>query len=156
MEQGYLLDSNVIIGYLAGKIPSSGMEVVSGIIANRPNISVISQIEVLRFNDTPENEAVLEEFINMSKIHPLSNSIVEHTIKLCKQMKIKLPDAIIAATAIIENFTLVTWNIDDFKKISGLVLLDPWNIPVIEDKELITSFLMSGLLKESPDCLQHN
>ena len=135
MGQGYLIDSNVIIGYLAGKIPSSGMEVVSEIIAKRPNISVISQIEVLRFNDTPENEAVLVEFINMSKIHPLSNNIVEYTIKLCKQMKIKLPDAIIAATAIIKDYTLVTRNIDDFKKISDLVLLNPWNIPVIEAKE---------------------
>ena len=135
MEQGYLLDSNVIIGYLAGKIPSSGMEVVSEIVAKRPNISVISQIEVLRFNDTPENEAVLKEFINMSKIHPLSNSIVEYTIKLCKQTKIKLPDAIIVATAIVEGYTLVTRNIDDFKKISALILLNPWDIPVTETKE---------------------
>ena len=128
MEQGYLLDSNVIIGYLAGKIPSSGMEVVSEIVAKRPNISVISQIEVLRFNDTPENEAVLKEFINISKIYPLSNNIVEQTIKLCKQVKIKLPDAIIAATALIENYTLVTRNIDDFKKISSLALFNPWDI----------------------------
>jgi len=135
MGQGYLLDSNVIIGYLAGKIPSSGMEVVSEIVAKRPNISVISQIEVLRFNDTPENEAVLEEFINMSKIHPLSNNIVERTIKLCKQIKIKLPDAIIAATAIVEGYTLVTRNIDDFKKISVLELLNPWDISVTETKE---------------------
>ena len=126
MEQGYLLDSNVIIGYLAGKIPSSGMEVVSEIVAKRPNISVISQIEVLRFNDTSENEAILEEFINMSKIYPLSNNIVERTIKLCKQINLKLPDAIIAATAIIENYTLVTRNIDDFKKAPDLVLLNPW------------------------------
>ena len=108
MGQGYILDSNVIIGYLAGRIPSSGMEIVSEIVSNIPNISVISQIEVLRFNDTPENEAVLEEFINISKIYPLSNNVVERTIKLCKQIKIKLPDAIIAATALSEGFTLVT------------------------------------------------
>jgi len=131
MEQGYFLDSNVIIGYLAGKIPSSGMEIVSEIVSNRPNISVISQIEVLRFNDTPENEAVLKEFINMSKIYPLSNNVVEHTIKLCKQNKISLPDAIIAATALLEGFILVTRNINDFKKISELKLLNPWDITVL-------------------------
>jgi hypothetical protein len=61
MGQGYFLDSNVIIGYLAGQIPFSGMEIVSEAVNDRPNISVISQIEVLRFKDTPENEAVLEE-----------------------------------------------------------------------------------------------
>jgi len=130
MGQGYILDSNVIIGYLAGRIPSSGMEIVSGIVGNIPNISVISQIEVLRFNDTPENEAVLEEFINISKIYPLSNNVVERTIKLCKQIKIKLPDAIIAATALSEGFTLVTRNINDFIKIPDLILLNPWDIPV--------------------------
>jgi predicted nucleic acid-binding protein len=128
MGQGYILDSNVIIGYLAGKIPSSGMVIVSEIVGNIPNISVISQIEVLRFNDTPENEAVLEEFINMSKIYPLSNNVVERTIKLCKQIKIKLPDAIIAATALSEGFTLVTRNISDFTKIPDLILLNPWDI----------------------------
>ena len=130
MGQGYILDSNVIIGYLAGKIPSSGMEIVSGIVNDIPNISVISQIEVLRFNDTPENEAILEEFINISKIYPLSNNVVERTIKLCKQIKIKLPDAIIAATALSEGFTMVTRNINDFIKIPDLILLNPWDIPV--------------------------
>jgi predicted nucleic acid-binding protein len=132
MGQGYFLDSNVIIGYLAGQIPFSGMEIVSEAVSNRPNISVISQIEILRFNDTPENEAVLEEFINMSKIYPLSNNVVERTIKLCKQNNIKLPDAIIAATALLEGFTLVTRNINDFKKIPDIILLNPWDIPVTE------------------------
>jgi predicted nucleic acid-binding protein len=131
MGQGYLLDSNVIIGYLAGKIPASGMEVVSKVIDKVPHISVISQIEVMRFNDTPENEAVLKEFINIFKIHPLNNNVVEHTIKICKQTKIKLPDAIIAATALIEDFTLITRNIADFKKIPDLKLLYPW-IPIAE------------------------
>ena len=131
MGQGYFLDTNVIIGYLSGKIPFSGMEIVSGIISKTPNISVISQIELLRFNDTPENEAILKEFLNISKIYPLSNNVVERTIKLCKQVKIKLPDAIIAATALIEDFTLVTRNINDFIKIPDLILLNPWEVPVI-------------------------
>jgi len=128
MGQEYLLDSNVIIGYLAGRIPASGMKTLSEIIDKVPNISVISQIEVMRFNDTQENEAVLEKFINLSKIYPLSNNVVKHTIYLCKNSKIKLPDAIIAATALVENFILVTRNIADFKNIPDLILLDPWII----------------------------
>ena len=128
MESGYLLDSNVIIGYLAGKIPESGMDSISAIVNQTPRISVISQIEVLRFNDTPENEAVLTGFVNVSNIYPLNPAIVRRTIELCKQSKIKLPDAIIAATALTENLILVTRNTNDFKNIVALELLNPWAI----------------------------
>jgi predicted nucleic acid-binding protein len=128
MEPEYLLDSNVIIGFLAARIPTAGMRVVSGIVDRTPHISVISQIEVLRYNDTPENEKACNDFINASVIHPLSPDVVLDTIRLCKRHKIKLPDAVIAATAIIENRTLVTRNIDDFKAIANLELLNPWEI----------------------------
>ena len=126
MEPGYLLDSNVIIGYLAGKIPVHGMELVSSIVNKMPRISVISQIEVLRFNDTPENEAILNGFINTSVIYPLNHTIVQRTIELCKQSRIKLPDAIIGATALSENLILVTRDKDDFKNIPNIILLSPW------------------------------
>jgi len=130
MEQGYLLDSNVIIGYLAGKIPPFGMEAISAIIDQVPHISVISQIEILRSNDTPENESILVNFVNISIIHPLSPNVVQRTIELCKQSKIKLPDAIIAATALTEDFILITRNISDFKNIHGIKLLNPWENPI--------------------------
>ena len=126
MDEEYLLDSNVIVGYLAGKIPLHGMEAVSNMVNKTPRISVISQIEVLRFNDTPENEAILADFINASIIYPLDHSVVRRTIELCKQSRIKLPDAIIAATALNENLVLVTRNTDDFKNIPGLIVFNPW------------------------------
>jgi predicted nucleic acid-binding protein len=128
MGTGYLLDSNVIIGYLAGAMSATGMGAVSDIVDDAPHISVISQIEVLRFNDTPENEQILADFVKAAVIHPLNDSVVRLTIALCKQSKIKLPDAIIAATALTENFVLVTRNIADFKNITGLGLLNPWEL----------------------------
>jgi len=128
MDPRYLLDSNVIIGYLAGRLPDSGMKAVSAIVDQTPNISVISQIEVLRFNDTSENEAILNNFVAASVIHPLSSDVVQRTIALCKQMKIKLPDAVIAATALVEDMVLVTRNINDFKNITDLKLLNPWDV----------------------------
>ncbi|MDR1072910.1 MAG: type II toxin-antitoxin system VapC family toxin [Treponema sp.] len=129
MGIGYLLDSNVIIGYLAGDIPAPGMAVVSGIVDAGIHISVISHMEVLRLNDTPENEGSLADFVNVAAIHPLRDPVVHRTITLCKQSRIKLPDAIITATALTENFALVTRNSDDFKNIPGLELLNPWELP---------------------------
>ena len=126
MGQEYLLDSNAIIGYLAAKIPVHGMEAVSSIVNQTPRISVISQIEVLRFNVTPETEAILADFINASIIYSLNTVVIRRTIDLCKQSRIKLPDAIIAATALTENLTLVTCNINDYKHIHNLLLFNPW------------------------------
>jgi predicted nucleic acid-binding protein len=42
MGKKYLLDSNVIIGYLAAKISQDGMKIISEIVDQIPNISVIS------------------------------------------------------------------------------------------------------------------
>jgi hypothetical protein len=71
MGTRFLLDSDAVIGYLAGAIPPPGMEAVSCIVDDVPHISVISQIDLLRFNDTPENEQVLADFVRASSVHPL-------------------------------------------------------------------------------------
>jgi predicted nucleic acid-binding protein len=123
----------VVIGFLAGQMPAAGMAAVSEMVDRKPNISVITQIEVLRFNDTPENEAVLAGFVDSSLIHPLSDAIVRRTIALCKRDRIKLPDAVIAATALCGGFALVTRNLADFKNIPNLSLLNPWDIPAQPD-----------------------
>jgi hypothetical protein len=46
-------------------------------------------------------------------------------IALRKLIKIKLPDAIIAATALVHNLTLLSRNTHDFKNVPGLTVLNP-------------------------------
>jgi len=132
MGKGYLIDSNVVIGYLGNKLPNSGMDMMNAIIDDIPNISVITKIEVLRFNTTVDVYKILENFINESTVFDLNESIVERTISICKSHRIKLPDAIIAATAIVHDLALITRNTGDFKNIAGLELINPWE----EDKIL--------------------
>lgn len=136
MGAGYLLDSNAVIGYLAGKIPDYGMKFISAVVDRIPHISVISQIEILRFNGTSENEKILAGFVDVSIIHPLNAAVVRRTIELCKGRKIKLPDAVIAATALTEDFILITRNTDDFKNIPNLSLLNPWDIYIETHSDL--------------------
>ncbi len=51
MEQPqYLIDTNAIIDYLGKNLPPHGMDFMSDIIDNVPNVSVITKIEVLGFN----------------------------------------------------------------------------------------------------------
>lgn len=59
---------------------------------------------------------------------PLTDEIVDETIAIRKVHKIKLPDAIIAATAKTKNLALITRNESDFNAVSGLTIINPWNI----------------------------
>jgi predicted nucleic acid-binding protein len=68
------------------------------------------------------------ELIEASTIIPLTDEIVDETIAIRKIHKIKLPDAIIAATAKTKNLTLITRNETDFDSVSGLTIINPWKI----------------------------
>ena len=121
----YLIDSNAVIDYLSGKLPINGMDFMNGIIDEVPVLSVISKIEVLGFQTTLESEQILKNFINDSLIIGLFEEIVENTIELRKKFRIKTPDAIIAATALHLDYTLITRNEKDFKIVPQLKIVNP-------------------------------
>jgi len=123
MGQRFLIDSNVVIDYLKGSLPLSGMNMISFIVDDLLLLSVITKIEVLGF---PASDRLCIDFVDTATILHMNNSVVNQTIILRKLHKIKLGDAIIAATALVYSLTLVTRNVDDFKNIDGLQVLDPW------------------------------
>jgi len=59
---------------------------------------------------------------------PLTETIVDKTIEIRKETKVKLPDAIIAATCLVSDLILITHNVNDFKNIPDLIILDPHTI----------------------------
>jgi len=62
----------------------------------------------------------------MAIMFDLSTDIVKETILLRKlKKKLKTPDAIIAATAIAYNLTLLTRNVSDFANLPGLSIINP-------------------------------
>jgi len=127
MGTQYLLDSNTIIGFLDNRLPYKGMMFVSEVVNAASNVSVISKIEVLRYNTIESAMRILEDFMNYSNIHELDTQTVNETIKLCRQSKIKLPDAIIAATCLVNKYILLTRNVKDFVHIAGLNVVNPWD-----------------------------
>ena len=126
MGQEYLIDSNILIGYLDNKLPERGMLFMHTVFNAIPRISVITKIEILRFNAPEKAYQVLQEFIESSLVYSLDNITVDKTIALCKLKKIKLPDAIIAATALVNKQILLTRNTSDFKNIPGLEVINPF------------------------------
>jgi predicted nucleic acid-binding protein len=57
----------------------------------------------------------------------INEDIIEKTIEIRKTYKTKLPDAIIAATALVYGMTLITRNTKDFDKIDRLELINPYD-----------------------------
>jgi predicted nucleic acid-binding protein len=128
MEQQYLVDSNAIIDYVGNKMPDKSLLTLDGYLNNNFSLSIITKIEVLGFNDSSDELKQLANFIALANIVYVNDSIANKTIELRKNFKIKLPDAIIAATALVYNFVLISRNITDFKNIVGLKCINPWEL----------------------------
>jgi len=121
MGQRFLIDTNVIIDYTSNLIPGNGTAFVENIFNTAFNTSVVVKIEVLGYNDAPAKMHLLEEFLASATIFPLDDAVTQKTIELRRIKKIKLGDAVIAATALLHNLTLITRNTTDFKDIAGLI-----------------------------------
>ena len=122
MGKKYLIDTNVVLDFMGNKLAPKARIALSKIIDDEINLSVINKIELLGFSIVEQD---LIEFVGCSNICTMDDDIVEKTIDVRRVFKIQLPDAVIAATALIHNFTLVTSNTKDFKNISGLEVINP-------------------------------
>ena len=98
-----LLDTNIIIYAL------KGLANVKPYFDENSFISVITEMEILGVKEITQDEISLRETaIEFCSILPFTNKIKTTTISIRRKIKIPLPDAIIAATAIEEGLTLVT------------------------------------------------
>jgi predicted nucleic acid-binding protein len=126
----WLLDSNVVIDALAG-VPH-GVRVLQE-ARKRPEISVIysaiTRIEVLGFpNLSEQEEAAVRRLLDEFQEVAVSNAVVERTIQIRKLVRIKIPDALIAASADTAQAVVVTRNTRDFERVPGLTVLHPDSI----------------------------
>ncbi|WP_256678159.1 type II toxin-antitoxin system VapC family toxin [Fischerella major] len=70
---------------------------------------MITEIELLSYpNLRPDEETQIIDFLNKISVVSIDSDIKKLTISLRKQYKLRLPDAIIAATAQSLNATLLT------------------------------------------------
>lgn len=124
MEERNLIDSNAIIDFCNGNLSEKGKDFLLNI---KPEISIITNIELFSSNNIPEKEFdLLKKFVAFSNVFPVNETLIDSTITIRLIHKIKLPDAIIAATAIVNNLTLITRNTKDFMNIKDLKLLNPY------------------------------
>jgi len=124
----YLLDTNILIYHFADTIPKKEVNNIEEIFRTSFNISILTKIEFLGWEKhTEEGFEKAREFISFANVFSLTDEIVDLTIDIRRQSKIKLPDAVIAATALNNNLILVTRNDNDFKDIKGLEIYNPFS-----------------------------
>ncbi len=128
MGQKYLIDTCAVVKYLSESLPVKALSFMDEVIDDDCRVSFITKIELLVWNSpNPDDIVIRKEFISGSRVYYIDDAIINHAIKIRKATNIKLPDAIIAATAITNNCTLVSDNDTDFNKVIplGLTYLNP-------------------------------
>ena len=117
------MDTNSVLDYMGNKLPENARMIIAKIIDSEINLSVINKMELLGFKQVEQD---LLDFVESSIIYPLDDDVVERTIQIRKYNRIKLPDAIIAATALQNDLILVTNNATDFKNIKDPEIFNPY------------------------------
>ncbi len=114
----YLLDTNILIYYFNGDMESVVKNKVSTLMCESFQISVISNMEFLGFLFNFQERQKAAQLMEYALIRTLSDEIVQRVIDIRQEKRIKLPDAIIAATAMQYSAILVTRNTKDFKTLA--------------------------------------
>lgn len=110
-----LLDTNAVIEQL------SNFSLPVPTLAYDYGISVITEAELLRLAGIgTEEQTHIERILSTFHIYPVDSRIARRAAMIGRTRKTKLPDLLIAATAIELGVTLVSRNSKDFVKIPGL------------------------------------
>lgn len=121
-----VFDSNMLIYHLNDALPSNLRSRIEGWILEGAAISVITRIEVLGFRLPEPEQAAASRLLSIFTEVPLTEPVVQETIRLRQAYRIRTPDAIIAATAHVLGCPLVTRNTRDFVAIEDLAIIDPF------------------------------
>jgi predicted nucleic acid-binding protein len=107
MNSGFPLDTNIVLGFLKNDPDIVGFLDESegaGLY-----VSVITRMELLSFHGiTQAEENLIHDFLNELTLVPLNANVEATTIRLRKALRCKMPDAIIAASGITSDATLLT------------------------------------------------
>ena len=120
----YTLDTNAILYYL--KDDSNAVSVLREIFTRDAPVyvSAITELELFAFSNLgPQEEALIEEVLATISVIPVDSHMARLAAFVRREYRLKVPDSVIAATAMFTGSTLITRNTRDFKKVTALSLL---------------------------------
>ena len=105
-----VVDTNILIDYLNGSDKAKQeLEAFDELY-----ISLITWMEILVGAAEGEEEAEIREFLRRFRVEPIDEGVAERAVDIRRSQKLRLPDAIIWATAQQLGVLLVTRNSRDF------------------------------------------
>ncbi len=114
----FLIDTNIALYLL------SGNKTIASILEGADlYLSFVSELELLGYKKiTGKEHAILKKFISDCIVVDINSEIKKNVISIRQESNVKLPDAIIAATAIFLAVPLLSAD-KDFRKVSGISLV---------------------------------
>ena len=120
-----LLDTNVWIDAMSGE-PVAARALTVAIADEWCGLSAMTRLEVLSYSALTESDMADWRMLLASAAEvPIGDGVIEEAARLRRTVRMKTPDAIIAATALLENAVLVTRNTGDFRRVPGLTVMEP-------------------------------
>lgn len=106
-----VFDTNILVDYL------NGIEEAKTELSRYKTrlVSVITQIEILVGVEDEEEQSAVRSFLSTFQMKDLTTGISEQAVKIRRDTGMKVPDAIVYATARDEGCLIVTRNKKDFK-----------------------------------------
>lgn len=114
-----LLDTGILIDYLAGAEPAR--ELLDG--HRDAAVSLVTRMEVLVGARDESDAVLLRGFLRGFEVLPIDGAVAEMAVELRRGHPVRLPDAIVWATARVHGRVLVTRNARDFPAGSDGVLV---------------------------------
>ena len=122
-----IVDTNILIYHLAGVLTDQAEANLAGALESGSSISIITRIELLGWRKhSPDSLKAAKALLNSVSEIPLLEEIIRLCISFRQNYPIKLPDAIIAATAQYAKVPLMTRNMADFERVPELKMVDPF------------------------------
>ena len=105
----HVIDTNVVIGLLKGHTAAVELAREAGLQLQRAGISQITRMELLGYPGlTDEEDRAARAFIGACQVIRLDDDVEQHAIRLRRAGLLKLPDAIVAGSALASGARLLT------------------------------------------------
>lgn len=124
--QELAFDSSALILFLNDALPPATVNLLNEHLpTGRVLISAIVRAEVLAWHrHSTESLDAARVLLDVFELVPVTSTIADEGARIRRETGLKLPDALIAATALLQSVALVTANGKDFRRVPGLALVE--------------------------------